>query len=110
MIIDHRTYKIAPRRMKEFLDIFEEHALPVQVRHLGEPLGFYVTEVGPLNEVVHFWGYKDYADMEARRDARDRDPDWVVYMKKTVDLVIAQDNKIISPASFSPDQRVEGGC
>ena len=47
MIIDHRTYNIVPRKTKAYLRLFEEHGLPVQMKHLGNLLGYYVTEIGP---------------------------------------------------------------
>lgn len=102
MIIDHRTYNIVPRRMKEYLEIFEEFAMPVQRRHLGEPIFFGVTDTGPQDQVVHLWGYKDFADYEARRAARNADPDWAVYLEKTKGLVVSQETKVIRPAKFSP--------
>ena len=102
MIIDHRTYNITPRCMKEYLQIFEDFAMPVQRRHIGEPIGFFVSEVGPQDQVVHLWAYKDYADLETRRAARNADPDWAVYLQKTKGLVVSQETKIIRPASFSP--------
>ena len=102
MIIDHRTYNIVPRRMGEYLKIFEDYAMPVQRRHLGEPVGFFVTEIGHQDQVVHLWAYEDYADLEARRAARNADPEWAVYMEKTKGLVLSQETKLIRPASFSP--------
>lgn len=102
MIIDHRTYNIVPRRMAEYLKVFEEFAMPVQRRHLGEPIGFFVTEVGEQDQVVHLWAYKDYADLETRRNARNADPDWAIYAEKSKGLIVSQTTKLIKPVSFSP--------
>ena len=46
--------------------------------------------------------YDSLADMETRRNARDADPDWAVYKKKTGGMLLLQENKIIKPTSFSP--------
>jgi len=100
MIIDHRTYTIAPRKMGEFLRLFEQFGMPVQRRHLGPLLGFYVTEVGPLNQVVHLWGYDSMADMEKRRAARNADPAWDEYLSKGAGLVLSQETKLLRPAPF----------
>jgi hypothetical protein len=54
-VIDLRIYTIRPRGMPEYLKLFEELALPVALKHLGQPLGYYVTQIGPLNQVVHLW-------------------------------------------------------
>ena len=73
MIVDVRTYNIVPRKMKTYLALFEEFALPILRRHLGDPLGYFLVEHGPLHQVVHFWGYENLADLEKRRAVRDAD-------------------------------------
>jgi len=100
MIVDHRTYTVAPRKMGEFLRLFEQYGLPIQTRHLGPPLGYYITEVGPLNQVVHLWGYDSMADMERRRTARSADPEWAAYLERTAGMVIKQQTMLIRPAPF----------
>lgn len=102
MIIDHRTYTIAHGRNKEYLALFEAEALPVQMQHLGHLIGYFSTAVGPVNEVVHLWGYQDFADMERRRQARDADPRWTEYKRKSAGMLVDQRNKILSPVGFSP--------
>ncbi|RED53238.1 NIPSNAP family protein [Aestuariispira insulae] len=103
MIIDHRTYNIVPRKTKEYLKLFEEIGLPVQKKHLGNLLGYYVTEIGPQDQLVHLWGYRSLADMEARRAQRNADPAWADFLVKSEGLVRSQETKIIRPVSFSPD-------
>ncbi len=107
MIIDHRTYNIKPERIKEYLNIFETEALPLQLKYLNYYLGYYVTEIGPQDQLIPLWGYVDYADMEERRNARNADPAWQVFIEKTRDMVISQDTKIIRPTAFSPDMEFD---
>jgi len=102
MIIDHRTYTLRPNTVGEYLNVFEKLAMPTVRKHVGEPIGFFVTTIGPINQVVHLWGYEDFADMERRRAARDADPAWPKYRKKAMELIVSQENKILKPASFSP--------
>ena len=102
MIIDHRTYVIQHGRTAEYFKLFQEEGLPVQLKHLGNLIGYFQTAVGPLNQAVHLWGYEDFADMERRRAARDADPDWTAYRKKSAGMLVSQENKILSPLGFSP--------
>ena len=78
--------------------------MPIHVRHLGEPMGIFTTDVGTLNQVVFFWRYESQADREKRRDALEADPDWVSYLKKSGEAgnVQHQENKIIKATAFSP--------
>ena len=41
--------------------------MEVQVRILGNMVGYYFTDVGPLNQVVHLWGYESMNDRYERR-------------------------------------------
>lgn len=102
MIVDHRTYTVAHGRAKEYLALLEELGLPVQLEHLGNLIGYFQTTLGPLNQLVHLWGYEDLGDMERRRAARDQDPRWTEYKKKSAGMLVAQENKILAPTAFSP--------
>lgn len=101
MIVDIRTYNIVPRKMAAYLALFEEHALPVQRRHIGEPLAYFQTLHGALNQVVHIWGFDSLADMETKRAARDADPAWADYLARTEGLVVSQQNSIGRPTAWS---------
>lgn len=101
MIVDVRIYNIVPRKMGQYLKLFETYGLPVQQRHLGDPLGYFVTEHGQLHQVVHLWGYDSLADMEQKRAARNADPAWDDYMARTDGLVVSQENKLTRPTAWS---------
>ncbi|MBY4868912.1 NIPSNAP family protein [Burkholderia sp. Bp9017] len=98
--IDHRIYTIRPRGMAEFLDIFDRHAMPIQVKYLGPPVGFYTSDIGALNQVVHLWGYDSIADYDTRRTARDADPEWPAYLQASGHLIVAQESRIIRRVDF----------
>ncbi|WP_271408342.1 NIPSNAP family protein [Pseudomonas sp. Q1-7] len=100
-VVDHRIYTIRPRAMGEFLELFDRLAMPVLLRHLGPPLAFYTSSIGPLNQVVHLWGYDSLADFEKRSLARDRDPAFAPYLTATTGLVLAQETRIIRPVHFN---------
>ncbi|MCB8883086.1 NIPSNAP family protein [Acidisoma cellulosilytica] len=102
MIIDHRTYTVAHGRMAEYLERYRTMALPVQLRHLGRLIGFYVSDIGPLNQVVHIWAYEDIADREARRARMAADPEWKAFQLANAGIFVQQDNKIMKPTVFSP--------
>lgn len=104
MIVDHRTYSIRPGKVKLWLENYEKYALPIQQRHLGNLLGFFVIEIGPLNQIVFMWGYEDLGDREHRRATMEVDPDWLAYLAKSAEIgaLLAQENKILKPTSFSP--------
>jgi hypothetical protein len=102
MIVDVRTYTLVPRKLPRYVELFEQHALPVMKRHGLELLGYYVSQIGPLNQVVHLWRYDSLADMEQKRALRDADPAWGAFLAMTEGMVLMQDDKVMRPTSFSP--------
>lgn len=102
MIFEHRTYTVAHGQMDSYLARYEEHALPVQLKHLGRLLGFFVSEIGPLNQVVHIWVYDSLADRESRRAALDADPAWHAFKQINRGTFVEQDVKILRGARFNP--------
>jgi NIPSNAP len=112
MIVEMRTYTLKPLRTAEFLSLYERMALPLQKKYLGNLIGFYVSEVGPLNEVVHLWGFDSMAERERRRAEMDRDPAWAAYRNavRELDAISHQDTKLLKPTTFSPVQAVTAGA
>lgn len=104
MIVDHRTYTLHPLKLQPWLDLYETYALPVQKRHLGELIGFFVTEIGTLNQVVHLWSFASLDDRQRRRAEMAKDPAWQDFLKRNAELAALahQENKILVPTSFSP--------
>jgi len=101
MIVDHRTYTCHPGKLNDFLAIYQEKGLPVQLRTLERMVGWYTSmDIGPLNQVVHMWAFDDLADRAARRAKMAADPEWAVYLKAATPLLINMENKILSATSF----------
>lgn len=110
MIVELRTYTIKALHTSAFLRLYESAALPLQNKYLGHMVGFYVSEIGPLNEVVHLWAFASLAERERRRALMEADPGWPAYRQALLelDVVMAQDTKILRPTSFSPQIHLEG--
>lgn len=104
MIVEQRTYTLKPLRGREFLDLYEQSALPLQQKYLGRLIGFFVSEIGPLNQVVHLWAFETLADREQRRKSMESDPLWPVYVNalRDLDVLLQQESKIMRSVSFSP--------
>lgn len=104
MIFELRTYTAEPGRAADFLKLYEAMALPLQKQYLGGLVGFYVTEIGPLNQIVHLWRFASLADREQRRTALEADPAWHAYRARYKELgaIREQESKILKPTPFSP--------
>lgn len=97
-----RTYTLHPGKIPDYLKLYESEGFAVQTRILGNLIGYFVTETGELNQVVHLWGYADFADRTERRARLALEPQWQAYLAEMFKLVVKMENKILNPTSFSP--------
>jgi hypothetical protein len=102
MIVEERIYTLYPGKQAEYLKLYQEEGLEVQSRILGRMVGYFTTEVGPLNQVIHMWGYDSFEERLRRRAELFRDPTWLGYVAKIRPLILSQENKILLPTPFSP--------
>ena len=97
MIYEVRTYTLRAGAVPEFEERYEKRLL-ARLKHskLG---GFWHTEFGPLNQVVHVYPYDDLNQRTAVRAALATDPERNA-MQSGRDLIIAQETEIVTPAPF----------
>lgn len=107
MFVEKRVYTVKPGGVPIYMKIYEEFGYAPQSKHLGQPVGWYFSEVGGLNQITHMWQYEDLKDRSARRASMQADPDWHVYLGKIkeADILLAQENEILVPAPWSPELR-----
>jgi len=95
MIHEIRTYDLKPRSVPEF----EKRAGEMiegrtEFSQLG---GFWSTEVGPLNQVVHIWPYED---LNARADIRAKAVAAGAWPPNTSEFILNMQSDIYLPAPF----------
>jgi hypothetical protein len=106
-IVDQRIYTIRLRKMGEFVEVFDRLAMPILLRTLGAPLGFWTSHVGPLNQFVHLWGYDSLADYEQRCAARDSHPDFPQYLAASEHLIVSQETRLIRRIALSSMETIQ---
>ncbi|OGA67228.1 MAG: NIPSNAP domain containing protein [Betaproteobacteria bacterium RIFCSPLOWO2_12_FULL_65_14] len=100
MIVEERIYRMKPGKAPEYIKGYAQEGLAIQRPILGNLVGYYATEIGELNLVVHLWAYEDMADRAARRARLSADPRWQAYLPKVSSFVEHQQNRILNPAPF----------
>ena len=104
MLIEMRTYTFHPGNVDGFLRLYETEGLALQKSILGRMVGYFTTDIGPLNQIVHLWAYADLKEREDRRRQLAGDAGWRAYLAKVLPLIRTMDSKILVPTSFSPIQ------
>ena len=102
MIYEMRTYRLRTGTLPTYLKLVEEEGIAIQKSYLGELVGYFFSEIGSLNQIVHVWAFAGLDDREERRAALAADPRWQVFLPKIQALIEVMDNKILKPTAFSP--------
>ena len=77
-------------------------AFSLGISHLGGLVGWFTTDAGVENEVVHMWHDVDMGDRERWRAAMEADPAWQAFRARTSGFVQSMRSRILRPTSFSP--------
>jgi len=102
MIVEERTYTVKPGTIHVYYKDYDPRGLEIQTRILGNLIGYFHSEIGELNQIVHLWGYDSLAERERRRAQLAADPAWLEYLKQSPDIIVKMESRILVPAPFSP--------
>ncbi|OGA46321.1 MAG: hypothetical protein A3F74_12345 [Betaproteobacteria bacterium RIFCSPLOWO2_12_FULL_62_58] len=98
MIYEVRTYDIKPHSLpeveKRFGEAYEKR------KKYSELAAFWHTEIGPLNQIIHVWPYKDLEERGRIRAAAVKDGVWP---PKTGEFMLSMRSDIMIPFAFSPE-------
>ncbi len=102
MIVEERIYTLAIGKTQEFLALYQAEGLAIQKPILGRLFGYFTTEFGPLNQIIHMWAYEDLSDRARRRAELVAHPGWQTYLAKVRPFILSQENKLLIPVPFAP--------
>jgi hypothetical protein len=102
MLYEFRTYRIKAGAMSAYLKLVEEESIEIQKKYLQGLIGYFSSEIGPLNQIVHVWAYPSLDERERRRAKMASDPAWQAVAAKAQALVEEMESKIMRPTNFSP--------
>ncbi len=98
MIHELRTYTLQPGRLPEYLKLSAEVGRKARGDRYGKLEGFWFTEFGTLNQVVHLWQYADLNERDRLRAELQTNEDWTKhYLPQIRPMLVAQENRILSP-------------
>jgi len=99
-VYELRTYDIKPECMPAFMQLTNEH-IPLRIKH--SPLtGYWTTEMGGINQVVHIWKYVDLDHRAAVRAELAKDTEWnTKYMDPMRPMLVSQKNLVLHKFPWS---------
>ncbi len=91
-----RKYRLTVGGPAQWKEIYLKQGYEVQRKYLGEPVGYYLTEFGEINEIIHMWRYESMEDRTAKRAAMIADPKWIEFLLAIRPLVETQTTSILT--------------
>ena len=103
-----RTYDIAMGKTPEYMAAVRDVALPVRESYGVKLAGWYYTDIGALNKVVHIWAYRDFAHFEEAREAFRTDERWLNdYVPRVKGIILRQENQMMRASDFFESMLME---
>jgi len=100
MYVEERIYTLHPGKLAPFLKVYEEKGSEIQKKILGNRIGWFFTDIGDLNVVVHLWAYESLDDRDRRRAELMKDAVFQDYLAAATPFIAKMENRIMKPASF----------
>ena len=98
MIYELRTYTTPPGMAPQLAKYSSEIGRPIRGDDYGKLEGYWLTEIGPLNQVMHLWSYEDLNDRQAKRAALGQNDRWRdEFLPKAGPLILRQDIRLMDP-------------
>mmetsp|Transcript_37603 Transcript_37603/g.52036 ORF Transcript_37603/g.52036 Transcript_37603/m.52036 type:complete len:191 (-) Transcript_37603:104-676(-) len=97
-LFEWRKYTINPKDFPSFLKLTNEH---ISLRTNYSPLlGYWITEIGGVNEVIHLWEYDNLDQRQQIRLSLAQDQPWNEnYMAKMRPMLQKQENLLLRSVS-----------
>ena len=95
MLIEQRTYTLEPGTLPRFLAAYESLGFEAHRDIYERLVGYFVSETGTLNQIVHMWAFDSFEDRSARRQRLQGDARWREYLQKVQGLVVQQESRAL---------------
>jgi NIPSNAP protein len=98
VIYELRTYTLQPGTQAQFVKNSAEVGRKARGDKYGKLEGYWSTEFGTLNQVVHLWSFDSLDERARLRGDLAKNEEWTTkYLPLTRGALLAQENKILSP-------------
>ena len=97
MLYELRTYTVKPGTLGDIVKAASTVSLDVRGNNYGKLEGYWFTEIGPLNQVMHMWSYPSYDERTRLRGELAKNPRWNnEYIPLIRPIVVRQDIRLLS--------------
>jgi NIPSNAP protein len=97
MIYELRTYTVKPGTLGDMVKAASTVSRDIRKDDFGKLEGYWMTEIGPLNQVMHLWSYSDFEERARLRAELAKNPRWGgEYLPLIRPLLLRQDVRLLN--------------
>jgi NIPSNAP len=97
MIYEMRTYTLKPGTLGDMVKAASTVAHEIRKNDYGKLEGYWTTEIGPLNQVMHLWSYDNFETRARLRGELGKIPRWTdEYIPLIRPLLVRQDIRLLN--------------
>jgi hypothetical protein len=98
MIHELRTYTVKPGALADMIKASSTVSRDIRKDDYGKLEGYWSTEIGPLNQVMHLWSYADLNERAKLRGELAKNPRWTgEYIPLIRPLLVRQEVRLLNP-------------
>lgn len=101
-IYEMRTYGVVVGKMSEVIELYKTLGWPAISRHPPKLCGYFTSDVGALNQLVHLWKFENDEDRRAFWAGVFSDPEFLAFAKLLRPLLQHQENQLLLAAPWGP--------
>ena len=97
MIYELRTYTVKPGTLGDMIKAAGTVSRDIRKDDYGKLEGYWSTEIGPLNQVLHMWSYNSFDERARMRAELAKNPRWTgEYVPLIRPLLVRQDVRLMN--------------
>lgn len=97
-----RTYTLYVGKLDEARALYQNEGWPALEKHAEKLIGYFIGDVGAMNQIIHVWKFADDADRRAFWQALFADEAFMTFARKLRPLILEQQNKLMFGATWGP--------
>jgi len=99
MIFELRTYTLQPGKTEDYWRSYVDGGWAAQDPRIKEHMiGYFQSQMGELNQIVHFWKFDDLDQRKELRAANYARSDWDNHLKKIRPMMLEQKTELLLPS------------
>ncbi len=101
-IYEFRTYNLQVGKSAELIEVYEQYGWPLVERYQDKLVGYFLPDVGNMNQMVHIWRFADDAERRQHWDDLYADADFMAFASRLRPLLASQENRLMRSAPWGP--------